>query len=145
MNDEIQGFKKQLDGFDQEIWSMGMNVRALQEHRADFPSAWIDTAIETVNRRYLDPHEDDTQETLTTLKKQQTMLHNMVTRLEEVHQLAAEIRLLVVQVDALLEQARRDKESAGYNIELSLRSQGDARAFLTQAQEHIAAAQTACP
>ena len=144
MADEIRDFKKQLDGFEHEIWSMEMNARALQEHRADFPRSWIDTAIENVNFRYLDPHQEDVQETLATLKQQQATLQHMIKHLQETYQLATEIRLLTMKVVGLLEQARREIESAEYNVELSQQSQDDAGASLKQAQAYIKAAKKAC-
>ncbi|OCY13203.1 MAG: hypothetical protein BEV12_01205 [Microcystis aeruginosa CACIAM 03] len=52
------------------VWKMQQRSRTLQDYRKDIRGLWQDEAAKTLNRRYLDPHEDDDQKMIEFLQKQ---------------------------------------------------------------------------
>ncbi len=58
---------------------MAQKMRMLEEYRQDNRKRWDDEASRDLNRRYLNPHEEDLQQMLEFLYSQ----HNALTKADE--------------------------------------------------------------
>lgn len=130
--------------FEEALWSLSQQSRALQDLRRDIGLLWRDEAAREINSRYLNLHESDDSHLQTALNGQRELLQQAGEKLKATKVFAQQLEECAAVVAEKLLFAEQDMENAHSNYDLYIRYNSDARAKFPLVQELIDHANAAC-
>lgn len=115
---EANWYTKQLTQMVENLWYLQQRGRTLQEYRLDNHRRWDDEAARELNSRYFNPHEEDTQQVLQSLKQQHNKLNEAHSLLIFANDKAEEANKLSEEIAQLLDitQQEMQKSYINYNV-----------------------------
>lgn len=126
------------------LWKMKQRSRTLQAYRKDIRGAWQDEAAKTLNRRYLNPHEDDDQKMIESLQKQGQGLEKAHEELVKAQEYALEADRHSRQVESFLEREKQEVKQAYHSYDLSIEYYGLTQSELPNIHQLIQQANGSC-
>ena len=126
------------------VWKMQQRSRSVQDYRKDIRGLWQDEAAKTLNRRYLDPHEDDDQKMIEFLQKQVQGLEKTNKELVKAKDYALEAERYSQQVEHFLEREKQEVKQAYYSYDRSIEYYGLTQAELPNIHRLIQQANRSC-
>ncbi len=126
------------------VWTMRQRSRTLQDYRKDIRKPWQDEASKMLNRRYLDPHEDDSQEMVNFLQQQVEGLEKANLELVKAKDYAKEAERYSQQVEYYLELEKQEVKQAYHSYDLSLEYYAATQAELPTIERLLNQANSCC-
>lgn len=123
---------------------MTRQSRDLQERRQEIRGIWDDDAAQEINRRYLNPHEDDNNEILESFTQQQTALDEMQEDLRKADEQALLAEEQARGVDEALTMVQQETDNAHARHSQHLEHHATARDIIPTIYSLIEKANTSC-
>ena len=122
---------------EETLGRMQHKSRHLQEYRKDIRGAWQDEAANTLNTRYLNPHEDDDRKMIEFLQEQVQGLEKANEELNQAKEHALEADRYSQQVEHFLEQEKQEVKRSRHSYDLSIEYYGLTQAELSNIDQLI--------
>lgn len=143
--EEETWFTKQKSQMDDEFWKLKQRARLLQDCRKELRGIWQDDAAFEINKRYFQPHEEDSQELFSKLSQQLEALQNADEELAKASHHGVEVNKLLEDAEKFREFAQQDIKRA-YSAYSTFQDQNSAaRADLPAISQLINQANSCCP
>jgi hypothetical protein len=134
MND-VAWCRAALDRLDDRLRGFAEWVRRFNRDLDEALTVWTDTAARDVFARYLNPHRQSVQATLTVLRQQLDLLRAVVERMASAEAPATRIQLLADEAARLRLRAESEARSAHRHADAALEEAATARARADEVQE----------
>ena len=130
-------YAKQRSQMEETLWYMEQQSRSLKDYRKNKQRQWDDQAARDINRRYLNPHEEDTQQMLQLLKQQQTLLKQADSQIESARDCRVKIEKLSEEIERLLQSTQQDIQRTYSDYHVYLDNHLEAKSLLPKIRELI--------
>lgn len=135
--EETTWYAKQRSQMEETLWYMEQRSRSLKDYRKDRQRQWDDQASRDINRRYLNPHEEDTQQMLQLLKQQQTLLKQADRQIESARDCRVKIEKLSEEIERLLQFTQQDIQRTYSDYYVYLDNHLEAKSLLPKIRKLI--------
>jgi hypothetical protein len=142
--EEAIWYEKQLAQMAETLWYLQQRSRILQEYRLDNHRRWDDEAARELNSRYFNPHEEDSEQILQSLKQQHATLNDAHARLILAANLALEANKLSAEISQLLDITQQELQKSYIDYDVYRENHAAATTLLPGIRALIFQADNAC-
>ncbi len=110
--EDSHSYHKQHSQMIESLWYLRQQSRCLQDYRSDIKEVWSDDAASEINRRYLDPHAQDSRRSIQYLDEQSSSIDDANREFDLANSAGMEATKLAQEIEQLLQSAHRDLSRA---------------------------------
>lgn len=135
--EDVRWYERLISDFAEERWRAKQISRELQEYRNDLHLQWNDEASRELNGRYLNPHEDESNEMFQALQEQIVVLNQICQLLESIYKKSIEVNQLSLEISIILLDAINEINRAYSHYDVYKNNYSIAKSILPKIYDSI--------
>lgn len=137
-------YQKQLEEMEETLSDTQQPFRTLQDERKDIRNIWNDRAADDISSRYLNPHEESSDQILQQLQEQQRVLQQLHRLLTSATSQTVEVNKLSEEIVRLLKITQQELQPSYSNYDVYFDNNSEASSLLPKVDELIRQANNVC-
>lgn len=128
---------REISSFEDYFWTYNQTFKSLMEYRQEIASGWDDNASKDVNNRFLNPHGEDSENSIAFFKEQINNLREMNNQLTIIESLIEKVNAISREIEILFNYANIDIKKSYYSLNTSIEKRYKANHWIDKTKKGL--------